>query len=105
MLARLVESTRQHLNPPSSAASREALSVWRLAFGASYSYSSSSSSSNPCERSLAVLEYQRIAPSPNCTSPRGVGGAFRALLANVYPGLKPWANLCYHFAVKQTSSL
>ncbi|HYZ72921.1 MAG TPA: hypothetical protein VE641_07560, partial [Chthoniobacterales bacterium] len=37
----------------------------------------------------------RIAPAYR------VGGAFRALLANVHPGLKPWANLCYRFAVKQ----
>jgi hypothetical protein len=41
---------------------------------------------------------RRMAPAQR------VGGAFRALLANVYPGLKPWANLCYRFAAKHTNS-
>jgi hypothetical protein len=39
-------------------------------------------------------------PSPNCTPPRGVGSAFRALLPVMSnPGLKPWAMICNRFAV------
>jgi hypothetical protein len=53
--------------------------------------SSSSSSSCSCSKGSHGISRSNV-PSPNCTPPRGVGSAFRAMRCGAfYPGLKPTA--------------
>jgi hypothetical protein len=57
---------------------------------------------NAASPSGATREAVLGLPSPNCTPPRGVEDAFRAHLCDTSnPGLKPWAKICYRFAVNE----